>query len=218
MTLDGAKEEIGYVKLKVTAEGETVKAKKRGPNLQGIVDGELSSPLLFKTTFKKTDGLTWQLTILDLTKQPENLQSAEAVYFLAGQGRPPLYLLWDGKDEAKKTQLLKEGHRYGASMTFVTVEGHQLRSPIRTFGVKWVDPKDKAELPADAVWDVVSDRQIDATDGPLFDESGEPTERTKVFIKESIAEIKKGYKLSIRVHGFEEDEIRCPEQSAYIGR
>ena len=116
-TLDGAKEEIGYVKLKVTAEGETVKAKKRGPNLQGIVDGELSSPLLFKTTFKKTDGLTWQLTILDLTKQPENLQSAEAVYFLAGQGRPPLYLLWDGKDEAKKTQLLKEGHRYGASMT-----------------------------------------------------------------------------------------------------
>ena len=71
LTLDGAKEEIGYVKLKVTAEGESVKAKNRGPNLQGITDGELSSPLLFRTTFKKTDGLTWQLTILDLTKQPD---------------------------------------------------------------------------------------------------------------------------------------------------
>ena len=207
LTLDEKSENIGYVNLNVTSGGESAKAKKKGPNLQGIVNGELAAPLLFKTTFKKTDVLTWQLTILDLTDKPENLQTAEAIYFFAGQGRPSVFLLWDGKDAKTQKQLLQEGRRYGATMTFVTVEGHQIRSPIRTFGINWRDPNEVQEIPAGVPWEEVSATVLDATEGALFTEEQEPEKRTQLFVKEALAGLKARYKVVVEVHGFDEDEI-----------
>ncbi len=213
LSLDNKEEGVGYVNLSITSEGGAAKGKKKGPNLQGLIDGELPAPLLFRTTFKKTDVLTWQLTILDLTDKPENLQTADALYFFAGQGRPSLYLLWDGKDGVSQKQLLKEGRRYGATMTFVTVEGHQLRSPIRTFGVKWRDPKEKPKIPDGVPWGEVTLQSLDAIEGPLFDAESEPTERTKTFIQEMATAVKPGYKMAIEVHGFDEDEITAMNNS-----